>query len=137
MPMKFTSDIPKFEGKPNEDPGDHVTMFHLWCLSNSLRDDSIQLCLFQCTLIRSASKWYIGLDRSRYSCFIELEMVFLNHLEIPVRYDVDTELLTKFEQMKADHISDQIQEWQCRKSLIKVLVPPAFLLEWFLNSLVP
>jgi hypothetical protein len=53
MPTKFPSDIPKFEGKPNEDPGDHVTTFHLWCSSNSLRDDSIQLHLFQHTLIGS------------------------------------------------------------------------------------
>jgi hypothetical protein len=36
-----------------------------------------------------------------------------------------------------DHIYDHIQEWRCRNSLIKVLVPPAFLLEWFLKSLVP
>jgi hypothetical protein len=43
MPTKLPSDIPKFEAKPNEDPGDHVTTFHLWCSSNSLRDDSIQL----------------------------------------------------------------------------------------------
>jgi hypothetical protein len=43
MPTKFPSDIPKFEAKPNEDPGDHVTTFHLWCSSNSLKDDSVQL----------------------------------------------------------------------------------------------
>jgi hypothetical protein len=36
-----------------------------------------------------------------------------------------------------DHISDHIQEWRHRKSLIKVPVPPTFLLEWFLKSLVP
>jgi hypothetical protein len=55
MSMKFPSDIPNFENKPNEDPGDHVTTFHLWCSSNSLKDDSIQLRLFQCSLIASAS----------------------------------------------------------------------------------
>jgi hypothetical protein len=31
---------------------------------------------------------------------------------------------------------DHIREWRCRKSLIKVPIPPAFLLEWFLKSLV-
>jgi hypothetical protein len=71
MPMKFPSDIPKFKAKPNEDPGDHVTTFLLWCSSNSLKDDSIQLRLFQCTLIGSVTKWYIELDRSRYSSFGE------------------------------------------------------------------
>jgi hypothetical protein len=82
-------------------------------------------------------KWYIELDRSRYSSFGELAMAFLNHFQLPVRYDIDTELLANFEQTKADHISDHIREWRCRKSLIKVPVPPAFLLEWFLKSLVP
>jgi hypothetical protein len=137
MPMNFPSDIPKFKGKPNEDPGDHVTTFHLWCLSNSLRDDSVNLCLFQRTLIESATKWYIELDCSRYSFFSDLEMVFLNHFQLPVRYDVGTELLANFEKTNVDHISDHIQEWHHRKSLIKVSIPPDFLLEWFLKYLVP
>jgi hypothetical protein len=137
MPTKLPSDIPKFEAKPNEDPGDHVTTFHLWCSSNSLKDDSIQLRLFQRTLIGSVVKWYIELDRSRYSSFGELAMAFLNHFQLPVRYDAGTELLANFEQTTADHISDHIREWRHRKSLIKVPVPPAFLLEWFLKSLVP
>jgi hypothetical protein len=137
MPTKLPSDIPKFEAKPNEDPGDHVTTFHLWCSSNSLKDDSVQLRLFQRTLIGSAAKWYIELDRSRYSFFGELAMAFLNHFQLPVRYDAGTELLANFEQTSADHISDHIREWRHRKSLIKVPVPPAFLLEWFLKSLVP
>ena len=54
-----------------------------------------------------------------------------------MRYDTGTELLANFSQTKADHIFDHIQEWRCRKCLIKVPVPPAFLLEWFLKSLVP
>jgi len=82
-------------------------------------------------------KWYIELDRSRYSTFGKLEMVILNHFQLPVRYNVDTELLSYFEKTKDDHISNHILEWRHRKSLIKVLVPLAFLLEWFLNYLVP
>ena len=50
IPTKLPSDIPKFEGKPGEDPSEHVTTFHLWCSSNSLHDDSIRLRLFQRTL---------------------------------------------------------------------------------------
>jgi hypothetical protein len=46
-------------------------------------------------------------------------------------------LLANFTETKEDHISDHNQEWRCQKSLIKVPVPPAFLLEWFLKSLVP
>jgi hypothetical protein len=64
-------------------------------------------------------------------------MALLKHLQLPVRYDADIELLANFEQKKAGHISDHIQEWRCQKSLIKVQVPPTFLLEWFLKSLVP
>jgi hypothetical protein len=105
---KFPLEIPKFEGNPGEDPGDHVTMLHLWCSSNSLKDDSIQLHLFQHTLIGGAAKWYIELDSSKYSYFKDLEMVFLNHFQLPVRYDVNIELLAKFEQIKVVHISDHI-----------------------------
>ena len=53
---KLPSDIPKFKGKNGEDPGDHVTTFHLWCSSNSLNEESIRLRLFQHTLIRVAAK---------------------------------------------------------------------------------
>jgi hypothetical protein len=87
MLTKFPSDIPKFETKPNEDTRDHVTTFHIWCSSNSLKDDSVQLRLFQRTLIESATKWYIELDHSRYSSFDKLAMEFLNHFQLPVRYD--------------------------------------------------
>jgi hypothetical protein len=73
MTTKFPSDIPKFKGKPNKDPSDHVTTFHLWCSLNSLQDDFIQLRLFQHTLIGSVVKWYIELDHSRYSYFRDLE----------------------------------------------------------------
>jgi len=59
VPTNIPLDIPKFKGKNGEDPGDHVTTFHLWCTSNSLNDDSIQLRLFQCTLIGVVAKWYI------------------------------------------------------------------------------
>ena len=64
-------------------------------------------------------------------------MAFLNHFQLPVRYDIGTKLLENFEQTKADHISDHIREWRRQKSLIKVPIPPTFLLEWFLKSLVP
>jgi hypothetical protein len=63
-------------------------------------------------------------------------MAFLNLFQLPVRYDTGTELLANFSQTKAYHISDHIQEWRCINSLIKVPVPPTFLLEWFLKSLV-
>jgi hypothetical protein len=90
VPTKLPLDIPKFEGKSGEDPQDHVMMFHLWCSSNSLNDDSIWLRLFQCTLTGGATKWYIELERSKYAMFGDLAMVFLNHFQLPVWYDVGT-----------------------------------------------
>jgi hypothetical protein len=85
---KLPSDIPKFEGKNGEDPGDHFTTFHLWFSSNSLNDDSIRLRLFQCTLMGVSMKWYIKLPRGAYMTFSQMVLVFLNHFQLPFCYDV-------------------------------------------------
>ena len=79
VPTKLPLDIPKFEGKPGEDPSEHVTTFHLWCSSNSLHDDSICFRLFQCTLTGFAAKWYIELLMGAFVLFDDLAMNFLNH----------------------------------------------------------
>jgi hypothetical protein len=63
IPTKLPSDIPKFEGRTSEDPGDHVTTFHLWYSLNSLNDNSIWLRLSQRTLTGVSRKWYIELPR--------------------------------------------------------------------------
>ena len=54
-----------------------------------------------------------------------------------MRYDIGIELLSTFRQNKATHISDHIQEWHRRKRVIKAFIPPEFLIEWFLKSLLP
>jgi hypothetical protein len=108
VPTKLPSDIPKFEGKNGEDPCDHVTTFYLWCFSNSLNDNSIQLRLFQHTLMRIAAKWYIELPRGTYRTFNQIVLVFLNHFQLLVCYDVGIELLSSFRQDKTTHISDHI-----------------------------
>jgi hypothetical protein len=69
IPTKLPSNIPKFEGKNGEHPGDHITTFHLWCSSNCLNDISIWLIFFQCTLITVTVKWYIKLPRGEYGTF--------------------------------------------------------------------
>jgi hypothetical protein len=56
IPTKLPSDIPKFDGKPREDPNNHVMNFHLWFSSNSLMGDSILLRLFQRTLTCANNK---------------------------------------------------------------------------------
>ena len=43
VPAKLPSDILKFEGKIGEEPGEHVTTFHLCFSSNSLNHDYVRL----------------------------------------------------------------------------------------------
>ena len=61
----------------------------------------------------------------------------MNKFHLSINYDVGTDLLSTFQKDKATHISDHIQEWHRRKRLIKDFIPPEFLLEWFLKSLLP
>ena len=46
VPVKIPIDIPKFEGKTGDDLTSHITTYHLWCVSNSMLNDSIMLHLF-------------------------------------------------------------------------------------------
>jgi hypothetical protein len=135
VPTKLLSYIPKFEGNNGEDPGDHVTTFHLWCSSNSLNHKFIRLRLFQCTLIGIVPQWYIELPRGTYGSFQQLVLAFLNHFQLPIRYDVGLELLSTLRQGIDTHISDHIQEWRRRRWLFNTPIPLAFILELFLNSL--
>jgi hypothetical protein len=137
IPAKLPSDIPKFDGKPGEDPNNHVMTFHLWCSSNSLMDDSICLRLFQCTLTGSATKWYIKLPRGSFQDFNSLAMSFLMHFQLPIRYETGTEILTSLRQTNSVHISDHIHEWRRRRRLIKAIIPDQLLAEWFTKSLLP
>jgi hypothetical protein len=133
VPTKIPSEIPKFEGKNGEDLGDHITTFHLCVSSNSLNDDSIRLRLFQLTLIGVMLQWYIEIPRGIYGSFHQLVIAFLNHFQLPIRYDVGLELLLTLHQGNDTHISDHIQEWCRRRWLFKTPIPQAFLLEWFLK----
>jgi hypothetical protein len=136
IPAKLPLDIPKFDGKVGEDTNNHVMMFHLWCSSNSLMDDSIRLRLFQRTLTGSAAKWYIELPRGFFSDFNTLAMDFLTHYQLLIHYDTGTEILTSFKQTKGTHISDHIHEWRRRRRLIKLELPDQLLAEWFTKSFV-
>jgi hypothetical protein len=137
VPTNIPLDISKFQDKNGEDPRDHVTTFHLWFSSNSLNDDSIQLRIFQRTLIRFIVKWYIKIPRGAYGNFSHMVLVFLNHFQFLVRYDVGLELLWNLYQDNATHIADHIQEWHRQKRLIKTSIPLEFILEWFLKYFHP
>ena len=84
-----------------------------------------------------AAKWYIELPKGSFTLFGDLAMTFLNLFQLPVCYDVGTELLSTFRQDKATHISDHYQEWRRWKRLSKSFIPLKFLLKWFLKSLLP
>jgi hypothetical protein len=137
IPTKIPSDIPKFEGKTDKDPGDHVTTFHLWCSSNSLNDNSIHLRLFQHTLMGVTTKWHIELLGGTYEKFNQMVFFFLNHFQLLVCYDSVIEIFSAFHQDKCMHITDHIQEWHRQKRLMTTYISPDFLLEWFLKSLLP
>ena len=84
VPTKLPSDILKFKGKVGDDPGDHVTTFHLWFSSNSLNYDTVRLRLFQRTLMSAATKWYIVLPSAMFSSFWDLANAFLLHFQLPI-----------------------------------------------------
>ena len=79
IPTKLPSDIPKFDGRPGEDPSTHVMTFHLFCSSSSLLDDSIKLRLFQRTLTGVVANLYIELPRGHIFYFSTMAMAFLMH----------------------------------------------------------
>ena len=115
----------------------HVTTFHLWFVSNSMVDDSIQLRLFPRTLIGIAAKWYIELPCEAINTFGTLAIEFLKNFQLPIRYEIGTKLLNSMHQDKATHISDQIHEWRRRRRLIKAPVLNNLLPNWFFKSLLP
>ena len=119
MPRKLPSNIPKFHGKLGEDPKNHVMTFHCWCSSNSLMDDSIYLHLFLRGLIDTTSKWYIELPSHFFIDYRTLDMAFFTHIQLPIRYEISTKLLTSLRQTISTYISDHIHEWMRRKRLIK------------------
>jgi hypothetical protein len=137
MPTKLPSDIPKFEGKPGEDPANHVMTFHLWCSSNNIMDDSIHLRLFQRTLTGSSTKWYVDEKSGSHVTFESLAKAFLSFFQLPVHHDTGLELLSEFKQTTAIHITDHIHEWRRRRSLCKAETTKEQRLDWFLKSLIP
>ena len=93
-----------------------------------MNDETVRLRLFQRTLTGVATKWYIEFPSATFDSFWDLANVFLNHFQLLVWYDADTEFFSTFRQDKATHILDHIQDWQRQKRLIKSTIPLEFLL---------
>ena len=110
---------------------------HLWCSSNNIIDNSIRLCLFQCTLIGAAAKWYIELPQDKYPNFNSLAFMFLQYFQLPVRYNEGVEILLCYRQNTATHITDHIHEWRWRRSLCKIQLDDRIFLDWFLKTFLP
>ena len=137
VPVKIPTDILKFEVKTGDDPASHITTYHLWCVSNSMLDDSIKLHLFPRTLTGNATKWFIELPTSSFHDFGSLAMAFLTQFQLPIRYETGTNLLTSLCQNTATHIFDHIHEWHRRQRLVKAQITDGLLADWFTKSLLP
>lgn len=111
IPAKLLSDIPEFNGNPEEDLSTHVMTYHLWCSSISLNDEYICLQLFQRTLTSTKTKWYVELPRDSFNNFNALTNTFLTPFQIPIHYENGTNILTSLKQYDFTHISDHIHEW--------------------------
>jgi hypothetical protein len=136
MLTKLPSDIPMFEGKPGDDPANHVMTFHLWLSSNSITDDSIPLRLFQRTLIGSSAKWYVDEHLVSHVTFESLAKAFLSFFQLPVHHDTRLELLLEFKQTISIHIADHMHEWRRFSGLCKEETTKEQCLDWFLKLLV-
>lgn len=91
---KIPTDIPNFEGKQGEDLGTHIANYHLWCISNSMVGDSIQLQFFSFTFTDNLAKWYIELPCMSFNTFGALVMEFLKHFQLPICYETRMEIVT-------------------------------------------
>ena len=100
-------------------------------------DDSVQLRLFQRTLTGTATKWYIELQQHSFVDFGSLATVFLTHFQLPIHYEMGTDLLTFPWQNTSTHIYDHIHEWRRQRRLIKAPIPDQLLAYWFTKSLLP
>ena len=100
-------------------------------------DDLVHLRLFQQTLIGTAAKWYIELPQHSFVDFGSLATVFLRHFQLPIHYEIGTDLLTSLRENTSTHISDHIHEWRRWRRLIKASIPNQLLADWFTKSLLP
>ena len=78
---------------------------------------------FLANLDNVAAKWYIELPRGAFQYFNTLEMAFLTHFQLSIRYETSTHLLTSLKLTTAKYISDHVHEWRRWRHLIKFEIP--------------
>jgi hypothetical protein len=122
IPTNIPSYIPKFDRKLGKYLTRHVMTFYLWCSSNSIVDDSIQLQTFQRNL------------RS-HPTFTSSMKDFLAFFQLPLCHGTSLEIITDLRQTTSTHISNHIHEWNRQRILCKIEVTKELLLYWFIKSL--
>jgi hypothetical protein len=100
-------------------------------------DDSVRLGIFQRSLTRSATKWYIELQGASFKIFNDLEMTFITHYQLPIGYAIGIELLMSLQHDTSTHIFDHIHELRQRHRMINTQILEKLPMEWFTKSLLP
>lgn len=115
----------------------NITTYHLWCVSNSLLDDSIFILLFPHTLANNTLKWFINFSTTSFNSFTTLVMSFLTHFKLHIWYEIGTKIMTSLWWNNATHIFDHIHEWGRCRWLVKAMIHYWILVDWFSKSLLP
>ena len=63
--------------------------------------------------------------------------MFLTHFQIPIHYEIGTDLLNSLRQNTSTHIYDHIHEWRRWRRLIKAPILDQLLADWFTKPLLP
>ena len=63
--------------------------------------------------------------------------MFLTHFQLPIHYEMGTDILTSLWQNTSTHISDHIHEWRRRRRIINPPILDQLLDDWFTKSLLP
>ena len=69
--------------------------------------------------------------------FNSFETIFLTHLQLLIRHETGTNILTYLRQNTSIHISDHIHEWRRRRRLIEAPILDQMLADWFSKYVFP
>ena len=100
---------------------------HGWiCLVTTL---SVNFDRYDCEVVHWTPTTFV--------CGFSLEIVFLTHFQLPIRYETGTDLLTSLRQNTSTHIYDHIHKWRRWRRFINAHIIDQLLADWFTKSLLP
>jgi len=129
--------MPNFDEKPGEESSKHIMTYHLFYSSKSLMDHSIRLRLFYRSLMGGATKWHIKPKGISFEILNNLAFFFLTQFQIPIRYEIEIEILRSPFHDISTYISNHIHKWRKWCRMVKANIPDQLLMEWFTKSLFP